>query len=141
MLSTPSIRGLPAPRPRLHAFRITGTVTQDDMAAMGERIVEVFEASDETVDMLLTFDGCAGSETFANLSWQAIESRTRALWSEDRSRVASAPERAAAMIEAMLVRPRPIRRRRRLGPPWGCGRPGPERFSAASRADRVGTIR
>jgi len=101
MLSTPSIRELPAPRPRLNAFRITGTVTQEDMAAMGARMVDVFEASDEKVDMLLIFDGYAGSETLAGLSWPAIKSRTQALWSVDRYVVAGAPEGAAEMIEAM----------------------------------------
>jgi hypothetical protein len=101
MLSTPSIQELPAPRPRLYAFRITGTVTQDDMAAMGERMVEVFEASDAKVDMLLVFEDYAGSEALAGFSWPAIKSRTQALWSVDRYAVAGAPEAAAEMIEAM----------------------------------------
>ncbi len=101
MLATPSIRELPAPRPRLHAFRVTGTVTRDDMAAMGRRMVDVFEASDEKVDMLLIFDGYEGAETLAGMSWPAIRSRTEALWSVDRYVVAGAPEGAEGMIEAM----------------------------------------
>jgi hypothetical protein len=101
MPATPSIQELPAPRPLLHAFRITGTVTQDDMAAMGERMSEVFEASDAKVDMLLIFDGYVGSETLAGFSWPAIKSGTQALWSVDRYVVAGAPDGADAMIEAM----------------------------------------
>ena len=71
------------------------------MAAMGDRMAEVFEASGEKVDMLLIFDGYEGAETLAGLSWPAIKSRTQALWSVDRYVVAGAPEGAAEMIEAM----------------------------------------
>lgn len=64
MLATESIRELPAPRPRLHAFRITGMVTREDMAAMGARMAEVFETSDDKVDMLLMFDRYEGAEAW-----------------------------------------------------------------------------
>ena len=101
MLATSSIRELPAPRPRFYAFRITGTVTREDMAAMGARMADVFEASDNKVDMLLIFDGYKDAEALAGLSWPAIKSRTEALWSVDRYVVAGAPEAAAAMIEVM----------------------------------------
>ena len=101
MLETASIRELPARRPRLHAFRITGTVTREDMAAMGRRMVDAFEASDEKVDMLLIFDGYEGAEGLAGMSWPAVRSRTEALWAVDRYVVAGAPDAAAQMIEAM----------------------------------------
>ena len=101
MLDTASIRELPGRRPRLHAFRITGTVTREDMAAMGQRMVDVFEASDQKVDMLLIFDGYEGAEGLAGLSWPAIRSRTEALWAVDRYVVAGAPDAAAQTIEAM----------------------------------------
>ena len=101
MLDTPSIREVPAPRDDLFAFTITGTVTRADMAAMGERMTQVFDAARGEVDMLLVFEGYEGTEPLAGLSWPAIRSRAEALWSVRRYVVAGAPDGAAAMIEAM----------------------------------------
>jgi hypothetical protein len=101
MLATPSIREVPSGRPDLYAFRISGTVTRDDMAAMGARMVEAFEATGDKVSMLLIFDGYEGAETLAGLSWPALRSRTESLWHVDRYVVAGAPERANEMVEAM----------------------------------------
>ena len=101
MLSTPTIRELPSPRPDLFAFTVTGTVTRDDMAAMGARMVEAFDAAPGKVDMLLIFEGYEGAETLAGLSWPAVRSRTEALWAVDRYAVAGAPETAASLIDAM----------------------------------------
>ncbi|WP_308917376.1 STAS/SEC14 domain-containing protein [Jannaschia sp. LMIT008] len=101
MLTTSTIREVPSPRPDLFAFRITGTVTRDDMAAMGTRMADVFDASDDKVDMLLIFDGYEGAEPLAGLSWPSIKSRTQSLWSVRRYAVAQAPDGAEAMIRAM----------------------------------------
>ena len=101
MLTTSAIRELPSPRPDLFAFAITGTVTRDDMAAMGARMVEAFDATPDKVDMLLIFEGYEGAEPLAGLSWPAIRSRAESLWEVNRYVVAGAPEAAASMIEAM----------------------------------------
>lgn len=101
MLTTPSIEEVPASRPDLFAFRIRGTVTRDDFAAMGERMLAAFDARSEPVDMLLIFDGYEGSETLAGLSWSGVESRVRSLRNVRRYVVASAPDAAATMVEAI----------------------------------------
>lgn len=101
MLDTPTIREIATPRPNLFAFTISGTVTRDDMAAMGQRMVDAFDERSEKVDMLLIFDRFEGTETLAGLSWPAIRSRTESLWEVDRYVTAGAPDGASAMVEAM----------------------------------------
>ncbi len=100
-LATRTIREIPSPRADLHAFTITGTVTRDDMAAMGRRMTHVFDTASAKVDMLLIFDRFDGTEPLAGLSWPALASRTRSLWEVSRYVTAGAPEAAAGMIEAM----------------------------------------
>ncbi|MEM7724693.1 MAG: STAS/SEC14 domain-containing protein [Pseudomonadota bacterium] len=101
MLTTPTIREMQSAKPGLNAFRITGHVTRDDMAAMGQRMVEAFDESDGKVDMLLIFDGFQGAEPMAGLSWPAIKARTASLWNVARYVTAGAPDGASAMIEVM----------------------------------------
>ena len=101
MLDTPTIREVAAPRPDLYAFRITGTVSRDDMAAMGQRMVDVFETNEEKVDMLLIFERFEGTEALAGLSWPAIKSRAESLWNVARYVTAGAPASASTMVEAM----------------------------------------
>lgn len=101
MLVTPTIQETATTAPRLYAFRITGTVTRVDMAAMGERMAEVFDAEAEKVDMLLIFDGYEGAEPLAGFSWPALKSRVESLWEVDRYVTAAAPEAASEMVEAM----------------------------------------
>ncbi|MEM7487556.1 MAG: STAS/SEC14 domain-containing protein [Pseudomonadota bacterium] len=101
MLTTPTIREMTTAKPGLHAFRITGLVTREDMAAMGTRMVDVFDENDGKVDMLLIFDGYEGAEPLAGASWPAIKSRTEALWQVGTYVTAMAPDGAAAMVEAM----------------------------------------
>jgi hypothetical protein len=101
MLMTPSIREIPGTPADLFAFRIEGEVGRDDMAAMGRRMVEVFEDRDDPVDMLLIFGSYEGAETFAGFSWPAIRSRTESLWNVRRYVTACAPEGASRMVEAM----------------------------------------
>lgn len=101
MLQTPTIREVATPRPDLFAFTVTGKVSREDMAAMGERMVEAFDDREGKVDMLLIFDRFEGSEALAGMSWPAIRSRTEALWEVDRYVTAGAPEAASAMVEAM----------------------------------------
>ena len=99
MLHTPSIQELRSTRANLLAFRVTGRVTRDDYAAMGERVLAVFDGRDDTVDMLLHFDAFEGAEPFAGLSYPAIASRLRALKRVGAYVVAEAPEAAADMVE------------------------------------------
>jgi hypothetical protein len=101
MLMTPTIREIATPSPTLFAFRISGTVTRADMAAMGERMVEAFDARPDKVDMLLIFDGYEGAEPLAGFSWPALRSRVESLWEVDRYVTAGAPDAASEMIEAM----------------------------------------
>ncbi len=98
---TPSIRELRTSRPDLHAFEITGTVGRDDMAAMGRRMLDVFDASPGEVDMLLVFEGFEGSEALAGLSWPSVVSQIRSLGNVRRYVTAGAPPAAGAMVEAM----------------------------------------
>ena len=100
-LVTSTIREVAAPRDDLFAFEITGTVTRDDMAAMGRRMIDVFDAAPGKVDMLLIFDRFEGSEPLAGLSWLALRSRTESLWHVHRYVTAAAPAAASAMVEAM----------------------------------------
>ncbi|MBM2577392.1 STAS/SEC14 domain-containing protein [Jannaschia sp. Os4] len=101
MLRAGAIREVGTDRADLFAFRIDGEVSRDDMAAMGERMLAVFEAAPGPVDMLLIFDRYEGSETFAGLSWPAVRSRVESLGHVRRYVVAGAPDGAARMVEAM----------------------------------------
>lgn len=101
MLHTPSIQEIPSTRPDLLAFRVTGTVTRDAFAAMGERVLDVFEGREGRIDMLLHFDAFEGAEAFAGFSAPAIASRLRALARVGAYVVAEAPAAAAGMIEAL----------------------------------------
>lgn len=100
-LATPTIRELTAPRPDLFAFEITGTVTRDDMTAMGRRMIHAFDAAPGKVDMLLIFDRFEGTDALAGLSWPTLRSQAESLWHVDRYVTAGAPEAASAMVEAM----------------------------------------
>ena len=101
MLQTQSIQEIPTDHVEVAAFRITGTVTRDDFAAMGARMLDIFDGREGTIDMLLHFDAFEGSEPFAGLSGSGIESRLKSLTRVSNYVVAEAPETAAKMVEAV----------------------------------------
>lgn len=100
MLSTSSIKELSTTRPDLYAFRIEGTVSQNDMAKMAEHMNEAFDIHDK-VDMLLYFENFEGSDADAGLTLENAKSQMRALQSVRRYVVVNAPDRAADLVEAM----------------------------------------
>ncbi|MEM7643816.1 MAG: STAS/SEC14 domain-containing protein [Pseudomonadota bacterium] len=100
MLTTPTIREMRVAKPGLHAFRLSGLLTRDDMAAMGKRMNDVFDTSDDKVDMLLIFDGYEGSEPMAGATSSAVKAQTQAIWKVGRYVTAMAPDGASAMVEA-----------------------------------------
>lgn len=100
MLNTPTLQEKPTDRPGLYAFRVTGTVTKNDMTAMAEYVNALFEAHDQ-IDMMLVFEGYDGSETGAGLSWENVKSRVAALSNVRHYLVVGAPESAADMISVM----------------------------------------
>ena len=101
MLTLPSLTQVATSRDDLYAFRITGEVSRDDMAAMAEYMNEVFDAHADKVDMLMIFDRYDGAEPGASWSWEALKSRFRAVTNVNRYVVVGAPEAAESVIEAM----------------------------------------
>jgi hypothetical protein len=100
MIATSSIQEIPNSRADLCAFRITGRVSRDDMAVMGERMLDAFEVHDE-VDMLLVFDGYEGTDDDCSFSLPAAEAQLQSLFNVRRYVVAAAPAHAATMVEVV----------------------------------------
>ncbi len=88
--------GLPA----TYGFRIKGEITNKDMTAMAERVLDAFDSFD-TIDMLLVFDNYEGSETGAALSTASLRAQARALPNVRAYVVASAPESAGHLVETL----------------------------------------
>ena len=88
--------GLPA----TYGFRIDGKVTNEDMTAMAERVLEAFKMHDK-IDMLLVFDAFDGSDTGASLSAAAIKAQASSLWNVRAYVTAAAPEKAGEMVETL----------------------------------------
>ena len=101
MLTTPSITQVKTSRPDLYAFRISQTITQDDMEAMAEVMNAAFDRHDDKVDMLLIFDRYDGAETGASWSWEALKSRFKSITNVRRYVVVGAPDSAEDLIERM----------------------------------------
>jgi hypothetical protein len=100
MIETTSIQEIPSSRSDLCAFRVTGRVSRDDMAVMGERMLDAFEVHDE-VDMLLVFEGYEGADGDCSFSLPAAEAQLKSLFDVRRYVVASAPAHAATMVEVV----------------------------------------
>jgi Ni,Fe-hydrogenase III small subunit len=103
MLTTDTIREFDPGIADVHAFRITGAVTRDDMAAMGERMNTIFDAipDDKKVDMLLVFDTDRSAEAGANWSTDAMKAQAKAVTSVRNYVVANAPGDAGSIIETV----------------------------------------
>ncbi len=86
--------------PTVYAFRISGEITGDDMEAMSHVMNTAFD-NNETVSMLLLFDGYEGRETGAGLNWESIKAQFRSLANVEKYAVVGAPSGAAAMIDFM----------------------------------------
>ena len=100
MLQTSTIREMPTDLPATYGFRITGRVTRDDMAAMGDRMLDAFDTHD-TVDMLLVFDTEETAHTGASASLDAMKAQAKSLSRVRNYVVASPPGRAGDILEAM----------------------------------------
>ncbi|SDY20847.1 STAS/SEC14 domain-containing protein [Citreimonas salinaria] len=100
MLNTANITEFDAGLPATYAFRITGAVTRDDMAAMAERMLAVFDAHSK-VDMLLVFETGTSSEPGASLSMDSMKAQVESLAKVRNYVVAQAPDRAGNMVETM----------------------------------------
>ncbi|WP_298431519.1 STAS/SEC14 domain-containing protein [uncultured Jannaschia sp.] len=101
MFATPTIREIPTDLPHLHAFRIVAEVTRDDMTAMSEHMLEVFDAAPTKVDMLLQFDTNATAEAGAGLSLDSLKARVASLAKVRNYVVSNAPGAAGGLVEAM----------------------------------------
>lgn len=98
MYASSSINRMQTNRPDLYAFRISGTVTGDDMAGMAKFMNDAFDRHD-SVDMLLYFENFEGRETGAGFGIEQMKSQFRALSKVNRYVTANAPEEAQNMIE------------------------------------------
>ncbi len=97
-----SIQEIPTTDPLVHAFRITGTVTDDDMSAMAQHMNAAFDASGpEKVSMLLIFEGYEGADAGAAFDASALKAQFRSLTQVVRYAVVGAPDAARSMIETM----------------------------------------
>lgn len=101
MLMTKTIDEFETGIPAVYAFRIKDAVTRDDMAAMGERMTEVFDGAEDKVDMLLVFETDKTSEPGANLSTDAMKAQVKAMSKVRNYVVANAPGQAGGIVESM----------------------------------------
>jgi hypothetical protein len=101
MLTTETIKEFDPGIADVYAFRITGAVTRDDMAAMGERMNDVFGRTDDKVDMLLVFETERSSEPGASFSADAMTAQSKALTNVRNYVVANAPGQAGGIVESM----------------------------------------
>ncbi|GAA5072824.1 STAS/SEC14 domain-containing protein [Roseibacterium beibuensis] len=103
MLSTDTIQEFDPGIANVHAFRITGAVTRDDMAAMGERMNTLFDAlpKDRKIDMLLVFDTDRSAEAGANWSTDAMTAQAKAVTNVRNYVVANAPGDAGGIVETV----------------------------------------
>jgi len=103
MLSTDTIQEFDPGIANVHAFRITGAVTRDDMAAMGERMNTLFDAlpKDRKIDMLLVFDTDRSTEAGANWSTDAMTAQAKAVTNVRNYVVANAPGDAGGIVETV----------------------------------------
>ena len=99
MFSHGSITQIPTTSPKLHAFRITGHVDDDDMEEMAEHMNKVFDAADDKVDMLLDLGGMTGRDLDSVFDGDVMKAQVRSWSKVGRYAVIAAPERAARMIE------------------------------------------
>lgn len=100
MLTLPTVIEVANTRDLLYSFRITGEVTQHDMAALAEYVNDIFDTHEE-VDLMMIFDRYDGAETGASLSWESIKSRVRSLSHVRRYVVVGVPENAQDVMNAM----------------------------------------
>jgi hypothetical protein len=101
MLATDTIREYDAGIPGVFAFRITGEVDRDAMAAMSRRMSDVFDAAEDKVDMLLVFETDETSTPGASLSADAMKAQTQSLAKVRHYVVANAPGQAGGIVETM----------------------------------------
>jgi hypothetical protein len=90
----------PTTRDDLVAFRVTGTVSKDDMHEMAERTNAAFDRHD-TVDMLIVFERFDGQDTGAMFDGEAMKAQFRSLAKVGRYVVVGAPDSARSLIETM----------------------------------------
>ena len=100
MFRTDTIAAFDTGLPGVHAFRITGQVTREDMAAMARHMLGVFERHG-TVDMLLSFATGQTATPGAALSLDAVEVQAKSLSHVRNYATANAPGWAASMVRAM----------------------------------------
>lgn len=100
MLELPSILQINTSRDDLFAFRISGEVSRNDMAAFAEYVNDVFDRT-ETVDVLIIFDRYEGAEAGASLSWASMKSRFRSVSNVGRYVAVGAPDAAETVIDVM----------------------------------------
>ncbi|AHM04136.1 hypothetical protein roselon_01770 [Roseibacterium elongatum DSM 19469] len=103
MLTTDTITEFDPGIANVHAFRITGAVTREDMAAMGERMNTLFDAvpKDQKIDMLLVFETERSAEPGANWSVDAMKAQAKAVTSVRNYVVANAPGDAGSIVETV----------------------------------------
>ncbi len=100
MLSTDTIHEFATGIAAVFGFRITGAVRRDDMAAMADRMLDIFEAHPK-VDMLLVFETDQAAETGAMLSTDAVKAQFESLSKVRNYVVADAPGRTGGIVETM----------------------------------------
>jgi hypothetical protein len=101
MLKTDTIREFDPGLPAVYGFRILDAVTADDMAQMGRRMNDVFDAAAHKVDMLLVFETEREAQAGAGFSKDAITSQFKSLSNVGNYVVANAPAQAGSLVETM----------------------------------------
>lgn len=100
MFQSPAIREFDPGLPGVAAFRITARVTRDDMAALSDHMLGLFDRQGE-IDMLLSFLTDDTATPGASLSVAALKAQVQSLSHVRNYAVAGAPAWAATMIETM----------------------------------------
>ncbi len=106
MLTTPTVQQIPSTSPLVHAFRVTGTVTSEDMEAMARHMNAAFEAVDDTaaegeIGMLLIFEAFEGREMGAAMNAETMKAQFKSLSQVAKYAVVGAPDAAESMIGVM----------------------------------------
>ena len=99
-MQSSSVKEIETDRPGLYGFRITGAVDREDMRAMSERMLAVFERHDK-VDMLLVFETDETASFDASFSAESMKAQVKSLSNVRNYVVANAPGQAGGIVEAM----------------------------------------
>ncbi len=83
--------------PELEAFRVIGSLTSEDVSALSQHVLGIFERTDK-VDLLISFDS-AGDDRIPAYNREAVKRDVMALRNLRNLAVVNAPERVHALLD------------------------------------------